>query len=63
MNGMERKVAERSAALECDVEKRKPLAAGFGRQIIHGLHLRRWPNQSYLPMQKCKKLIAIYIVL
>ena len=41
MNGMERKVAERSAALECNEEKRKPPAAGFGRQTIHGLHLRR----------------------
>jgi len=34
-------VAERSAALECNVEKRKPLAAGFGRKTINGLHLRR----------------------
>lgn len=41
MNGMERKVAERSAALECNGKKRKPLAAGFGRKTIHGLHLRR----------------------
>ena len=40
MNGMERKVAERSAALECNGEKRKPPATGFGRQTIHGLHLR-----------------------
>ena len=36
-----RKVAERSVALECNVEKRKPPAAGFGRKTIHGLHLRR----------------------
>lgn len=41
MNGMERKVAEQSAVLECNVEKRKPLAAGFGRKTIHGMHLRR----------------------
>ena len=41
MNGMERKVAERSAALECNGEKRKPHAAGYGRKTIHGLHLRR----------------------
>jgi len=41
MNGMEWKVAERSAALECNGEKRKPPATGFGRQTIHGLHLRR----------------------
>ena len=41
MNGMERKVAERSVALECNGEKRKPPAAGFGRKTIHGLHLRR----------------------
>jgi len=34
-------VAERSAALECNGEKRKPPAAGFGRKTIHGLHLRR----------------------
>jgi hypothetical protein len=34
-------VAERSAALECNAEKRKPPAAGFGRKTIHGLHLRR----------------------
>ena len=41
MNGMERKVAERSAALECNVEKRKAPATDFGRKTIHGLHLRR----------------------
>jgi hypothetical protein len=41
MNGMDRKVAEQSVALECNGEKRKPLAAGFGRKTIHGLHLRR----------------------
>ena len=41
MNGMERKVAKRSAALECNVEKRKLPATGFGRKTIHGLHLRR----------------------
>jgi len=41
MNGMEQKVAERSAALECNGEKRKPPAAGFGRKIIHGLHRRQ----------------------
>jgi hypothetical protein len=41
VNGMKRKVAERSAALECNGEKRKPPAAGFGRKTIHGLHLRR----------------------
>jgi hypothetical protein len=41
MNGMERKVAERSAALKCNGEKRKPPATGFGRKTIHGLHLRR----------------------
>jgi hypothetical protein len=41
MNGMERKVAERSATLECKGEKRKPPAAGFGRKTIHGLHIRR----------------------
>jgi len=34
-------VAKRSAALECNVEKRKPPAAGFGRKTIHALHLRR----------------------
>ena len=34
-------MAERSAALECNGEKRKPPATGFGRQTIHGLHLRR----------------------
>jgi len=34
-------VAERSAALECNGEKRKAPAAGFGRKTIHGLHLRR----------------------
>ena len=41
MIGMKRKVAERSVALECNVEKRKPPATGFGRQTKHGLHLRR----------------------
>lgn len=41
MNGMERKVAERSAARECNGEKRKPHAAGFGRKTIHGLHFKR----------------------
>jgi hypothetical protein len=41
MNGMQRKVAERSAALECNVEKRKPPATGYGRKTIHGMHLRR----------------------
>ena len=41
MNGMERKVAERSAALECKGVKRKLPAAGIGRQTIHALHLRR----------------------
>jgi len=41
MNGMDRKVAEQSVALKCNGEKRKPLAAGFGRKTIHGLHLRR----------------------
>lgn len=41
MNGMQRKVAERSVDMECNGEKRKPLAAGFGRKTIHGLHLRR----------------------
>ena len=41
MIGMKRKVAERSVALECNVEKRKPPATGFGRKTIHGLHLRR----------------------
>ena len=41
MNGMKRKVAERSVALECDVEKRKPPATGFCRKTINGLHLRR----------------------
>jgi hypothetical protein len=41
MNGMERKVAERSVALECNEEKRKPPAAGIGRKTIHALHLRR----------------------
>ena len=41
MNGMERKVAERSVALECNVEKRKPPAAGIGRQTTHELHFRR----------------------
>jgi len=34
-------VAERSAALECNGEKRKSPAAGFGRKTLHGLHLRR----------------------
>ncbi|HCE56950.1 MAG TPA: hypothetical protein DER09_03900 [Prolixibacteraceae bacterium] len=32
MNGMEGKVAERRVALECNGEKRKLLAAGFGRK-------------------------------
>lgn len=41
MNGMERKVVERSATLECNEVKRKPPAAGIGRQTIHGLHIRR----------------------
>ncbi len=41
MNGMERKVAERSVALECNGEKRKPPAAGIGRKTLHALHLRR----------------------
>jgi hypothetical protein len=41
MNGMERKVAERSAALKCNEVKRKPPAVGFGRKTIHGLHLSR----------------------
>lgn len=41
MNGMERKVAKRSVALECNGEKRKPRAAGIGRHTIHALHLRR----------------------
>ena len=38
MNGMERKVAERSVVLEYNGEKRKPPAAGIGRQTINGLH-------------------------
>lgn len=41
MNGMERKVAKRCVALECNGEKRKPRAAGIGRQTIHALYLRR----------------------
>jgi hypothetical protein len=41
MNGMKRKVEEQSAALECNGEKRKRPAAGFGRKTIHGLNLRR----------------------
>jgi hypothetical protein len=41
MNGMKRKVAKRSAALECYGEKRKPPAAGFGRKTIHVLHIKR----------------------
>lgn len=27
--------------MECNVEKRKPLAPSFGRKTIHGQHLRR----------------------
>ena len=34
-------MTEQSAALECNGEKRKPPAAGFGRKTIHVLHLRR----------------------
>jgi hypothetical protein len=41
MNRMERKVAKRSVALECNGEKWKPPAAGIGRKTIHALHLRR----------------------
>lgn len=41
MNGMERKAAKQSVALECYGVKRKPLAAGLGRKTIHVLHLRR----------------------
>ena len=41
MNGMKRKVVERSAALECNGVKRKPPAAGIGRQTIHALRFRR----------------------
>ena len=41
MNGMERKVAERSVAPEVQWSEAEAPAAGFGRKIIHGLHLRR----------------------
>lgn len=41
MNGIERKVVERSATLECNEVKRKPPAVGIGGQTIHDMHLRR----------------------
>ena len=46
MNGMERKVAERSAALECNGEKLKTPAAGFGRKTLHGMHLLIAPTHQ-----------------
>jgi hypothetical protein len=41
MNGMERKVAERSGALEYNGEKWKSPAVCFGRKTLHGLLLKR----------------------
>lgn len=39
MNGMERKVVERSATLKYNEVKRKPPVAGIGSKTIHALHL------------------------
>jgi hypothetical protein len=60
MNGMERKVAERSAALECNGEKRKTPAAGFGRKTLHGMHLLIAPTHqnSELTTLKMTKVIS-----
>jgi post-segregation antitoxin (ccd killing protein) len=42
MNGMKRKVAEQSAALEWNAEKRKPSAAGIGHKHILPCTFKGW---------------------